>query len=245
MSAYAELATRSNFSFLEGASHPKELVLSAILRGHTGMGLADRNTLAGVVRAWSALKLFREEGWAPEKVHEAGGLGEIVWVDNPAFAHIDREEVKRRAATFKLILGARLRFNDGTPDILAYPEDRQGWGRLCRLLTLGNRRAKKGECEIGLSDLVAAPEGLLLVVMPPRRLDELDPVIGRLAEAAPGAVWLGAAMHRRGDDRRRLARLKTLSQRWDVPLLATNDVLYHDPEERDLQDVLTCIRERP
>ncbi|QYF85691.1 error-prone DNA polymerase [Brevundimonas sp. PAMC22021] len=244
MSAYAELATRSNFSFLEGASHPKELVLSAILRGHTGMGLADRNTLAGVVRAWSALKLFREEGWAPEKVHEAGGLGEIVWVDNPAFAHIDREEVKRRAATFKLILGARLRFNDGTPDILAYPEDRQGWGRLCRLLTLGNRRAKKGECEIGLRDLCAAPEGLLLVVMPPRRLDGLDAVLERLAEAAPGAVWLGATMHRRGDDRRRLMRIRTLSQRWDIPLLATNDVLYHDPVERDVQDVLTCIREK-
>ena len=154
MTAYAELAARSNFSFLEGASHPKELVLSAILRGHTGMGLADRNTLAGVVRAWSALRDFREEGWAPEKQREGGGPGEHVWVEDPAFAHIDREDVKARAKAFKLILGARLRFNDGTPDILAYPEDRQGWGRLCRLLTLGNGRAKKGQCEIGLRDLL-------------------------------------------------------------------------------------------
>ena len=63
--AYAELATTSNFSFLRGASHPKSLVLSAILRGHTGLGLADRNTVAGVVRAWSALKTLREDGLPP------------------------------------------------------------------------------------------------------------------------------------------------------------------------------------
>ena len=243
MTAYAELAARSNFSFLEGASHPKHLVLSAILRGHTGMGLADRNTLAGVVRAWSALRDFREEGWAPEKKREGGGPGEFVWVEDPEFKHIDREMVKARAKAFKLILGARLRFNDGTPDILAYPEDRQGWGRLCRLLTLGNSQAKKGQCEIGLRDLLRAPEGLLLIVMPPRRLDGLEAVLRQANEAAPGAVWLGAAMRRTGDDRRRLARLKALGAATATPLLAVNDVLYHDADQRDLQDVVTCIRE--
>jgi len=243
MIAYAELATRSNFSFLEGASHPKHLVLSAILRGHTGMGLADRNTLAGVVRAWSALKDFREEGWAPEKKREGGNPGEFVWIDDPEFRDIDREMVKARAATFRLILGARLRFNDGTPDILAYPEDRQGWARLCRLLTLGNGRAKKGQCEIGLPDLLRAPEGLLLIVMPPRRMDGLEAVLRRVNAAAPGATWLGAAMRRTGDDRRRLARLKGMAGRTGTTLLAVNDVLYHDAEQRDLQDVVTCIRE--
>ncbi len=243
MTAYAELAARSNFSFLEGASHPKELVLTAILRGHAGMGLADRNTLAGVVRAWSALRDFREEGWAPEKKREGGGPGEFVWVEDPEFKHIDREMVKARANAFKLILGARLRFNDGTPDILAYPEDRRGWARLCRLLTLGNRRAKKGRCEIGLRDLCAAPDGLLLIVMPPRRLEGLQVVLERMNDAAPGAVWLAASMLRAGDDRRRLARLKALGGRTGTPLLAVNDVLYHDAGQRDLQDVLTCIRE--
>lgn len=243
MTAYAELAARSNFSFLEGASHPKELVLTAILRGHAGMGLADRNTLAGVVRAWSALRDFREEGWAPEKKREGGGPGEFVWVEDPEFKHIDREMVKARANAFKLILGARLRFNDGTPDILAYPEDRRGWARLCRLLTLGNRRAKKGRCEIGLRDLCAAPDGLLLIVRPPRRLEGLQAVLERVNDAAPGAVWLAASMLRAGDDRRRLARLKALGGRTGTPLLAVNDVLYHDAGQRDLQDVLTCIRE--
>ncbi|MFN7128177.1 MAG: error-prone DNA polymerase [Brevundimonas sp.] len=244
MTAYAELATRSNFSFLEGASHPKHLVLSAILRGHTGIGLADRNTLAGVVRAWSALKTLREEGWSPpDRVRQGGGPGETVLVEDSFPVDLDPEEIKARAKAFKLILGARLRFNDGTPDILAYPEDRQGWGRLCRLLTLGNRRAKKGQCEIGLRDLLRASEGLLLIVMPPRRLEGLEVLLRQVNDAAPGAVWLGVAMGRRGDDRRRLARMKVLAGATGVPLLAVNDVLYHDADQRDLQDVVTCIRE--
>lgn len=244
MTAYAELATRSNFSFLEGASHPKHLVLSAILRGHTGMGLADRNTLAGVVRAWSALKTLRKEGWSPpDRVRQGGSPGETVLVEDAFPVDIEPEQIKARAKAFKLILGARLRFNDGTPDILAYPEDRQGWGRLCRLLTLGNSRAKKGQCEIGLRDVLRAPEGLLLIVIPPRRLEGLETLLRQTNEGAPGAVWLGAAMHRMGDDRRRLARLKTLGATTDAPLLALNDVLYHDAEQRDLQDVVTCIRE--
>ncbi|WP_395944763.1 error-prone DNA polymerase [Brevundimonas sp.] len=244
MTAYAELATRSNFSFLEGASHPKHLVLSAILRGHTGMGLADRNTLAGVVRAWSALKTLREEGWSPpDRVRHGGSPGETALVEDSFPVDLDPEEIRARARAFKLVVGARLRFNDGTPDILAYPEDRQGWGRLCRLLTLGNSRARKGQCEIGLRDLLRAPEGLLLIVMPPRRLEGLEPLLREADQAAPGAVWLGAAMGRMGDDRRRLARLKALGATTGVPLLAVNDVLYHDAAQRDLQDVVTCIRE--
>ena len=244
MTAYAELATRSNFSFLEGASHPKHLVLSAILRGHTGMGLADRNTLAGVVRAWSALKTLRRDGWSPpDKVRQGGGPGETVLVEDSFPIDIDPEEIKARARAFKLILGARLRFNDGAPDILAYPEDCQGWGHLCRLLTLGNTRAKKGQCEIGLRDLLRTPEGLLLIVMPPRRLEGLDVLLRQMNDASPGAIWLGVVMGRAGDDRRRLARLRTIGAATGTPLMALNDVLYHDADQRDLQDVVTCIRD--
>jgi len=241
---YAELATASNFSFLRGASHPKSLILSAILRGHTGLGLADRNTVAGVVRAWSALNVLRDEGLSPpEKVRDGGGPGETSFVEDPMNDPALSELVKARAQDFRLLTGARLAFNDGTPDIVAYAEDRAGWGRLTRLLTLGNRRAIKGQCEIGLMDLLADPEGLLLIVMPDRRLEGLLDLLKRLEAASPGSIWLAAAMLRQGDDRRRLARLKAMAQAADVPLLAVNDVLYHDPSERDLQDVLTCIRE--
>ena len=241
---YAELATASNFSFLRGASHPKDLVLTAILRGHAGLGLADRNTVAGVVRAWSALNELRAVGLnPPEKVRDGGSPGEIAFIDDPLNDPALSEEVKRRAADFRLLTGTRLVFNDGTPDIIAYPETRAGWGRLTRLLTLGNRRAKKGACEIGLRDLLADPEDLLLVLIPPDRLTGLETVLTRMAEAAPGAVWLGVAMHRRGDDRRRLVRLKAIATQVGTPLLAVNDVLYASPSDRDLQDVLTCIRE--
>ena len=96
--AYAELATASNFSFLRGASHPKDLVLTAILRGHAGLGLADRNTVAGVVRAWSALKELRAEGLAPpDKVRDGGSPGEIAFVEDPLNDPALSEEVKQRA----------------------------------------------------------------------------------------------------------------------------------------------------
>ncbi len=242
--AYAELATASNFSFLRGASSPKQIVASAILRGHAGIGLADRNTVAGVVRAWSALKELRIEGLIPpDKVRDGGSPGEVAFIEDPLNDPALSKEVKRRAADFRLLTGTRLVFNDGTPDVIAYPETRAGWGRLTRLLTLGNRRAKKGECQIGLRDLLADPEDLLLILVPPDRLTGLEEMLTRMNETAPGAVWLGAALHRRGDDRRRLARLKAIAERVRVPLLALNDVLYAAREDRDLQDILTCIRE--
>ena len=241
---YAEPVAASNFSFLRGASHPKSLVLTAILRGHTGLGLADRNTVAGVVRAWSALKRLREDGWSPpEKLRDGGSPGEVAWREDPLNDPALSEQIRARAQDFRLLTGARLVFADGTPDVVAYPEDRMGWGRLTRLLTLGARWGRKGECHLTLPDLLTAPEGLLLIVVPDRRLEGLEGLLHRLEEARPGAVWLGAAMHRRGDDRRRLARLKALAGLAGVPLLAMNDVLHCGPDDRDLQDVLTCIRE--
>ena len=242
--AYAELVAASNFSFLRGASHPKTLVLTSLLLGQAGLGLADRNTVAGVVRAWSALKQLREDGWSPpEKLRDGGSPGEIRWQEDPLNDPALVDQVRERAGAFRLLTGTRLGFADGTPDIVAYPEDREGWGRLTRLLTVGNRRAIKGDCHLTLADLLANPEGLLLIVMPERNRDGLPALLDRLNAVRPGAVWLGATMPRRGDDRRRLARLGEIAQGANTPLLAANDVLYHAPSERDLQDVLTCIRE--
>jgi error-prone DNA polymerase len=222
VTGYAELAAASNFSFLRGASHPRDLVLTALLLGHAGIGIADRNTVAGVVRAHAALQELREPG--PVPIHAPG-------IDQPA--------LRARAQAFKLVVGARLAFADGTPDIIAYPASRDGWARLCRLLTIGNRRAAKGECHLTRADLLADPAGLLLVVMPDGCTPE---VLAELAAAAPNAAWLAATMPRRGDDRRRLAMLHSMAAHAGLPLLAVNDVLYDQPAQRDLQDVLTCIR---
>jgi error-prone DNA polymerase len=211
MIVYAEIGVTSNFSFLRGASHPQEYVHRASKYGLYAIGIADRNTLAGVVRAYS----------------EYG----------------NRERVRYKP---KLLVGTRLVFTDGTPDILAYPRDRATYGRLCRLLSKGKLAAEKGECHLRFADLAEFSEGLLLVVMPDYRirikvtLTTLDALSRLPAEG----VWLAASMHHHGDDERRMARLERIATTARVPLIATNDVLYHVHQRRPLQDVLCCIREK-
>lgn len=246
---YAELVAASNFSFLHGASSAQNMVLTSLALGHSGLGIADRNTLAGVVRAYGALKELRQGGVLPAlKLREGSGPGEMAYAPSPlANGTLEMERLRallhERAQSFKLVTGARLVFADGTPDIIAHPQNRAGWGRLCRLLTTGNRRSKKGDCHLNFDALMAAAPDLLLILMPGRNLNSLSALLPRLKEAYGGALWLGATMPRRGDDRRRLATLRDIALKVNVPLLATNDALYADPACRDLQDLLTCIRE--
>jgi error-prone DNA polymerase len=220
---YAELAVISNFSFLRGASHPEELVKAARLLRLRGLGVADRNSVAGVVRAHVKAK---EDNIRIKAINKILGTN---------------------APLLKVAVGARLVFDDGaTPDILAYPRDRAAWGRLTRLLSLGKRRAEKGDCLLGLPDLLEFVEGLNLIVMPPARIhaDKLHALLLRLRQAASkNALWLAGSMLYRGDDARRLKRLAGIGQQAFVPLIAVNDVLYHEPGRRALQDVVTCIRE--
>jgi error-prone DNA polymerase len=198
---YAELAVNTNYSFLRGASHPGQFVEQAAQLGYAAIGIADRNSLAGVVRAY--------EEWG-----------------------------KQAAETRpKLLVGARLVFNDGTPDILAYPKDRAAYGSLCRLLSLGKSRAPKGECFLSLADLIAHRDGLLLIVM--AAADGVKQVLNRLGPD----TWLAASMLYTGEDRRRLRALKKIARETHVPLIAVNDALYHHPDQRELQDIVTCIRE--
>jgi error-prone DNA polymerase len=304
--AYAELLAASNFSFLRGASHPEEIAATASVLGLVGFSITDRNTLAGIVRGHLAAK-------------ETGG---------------------------RYVVGCRLAFCDGTPDIAVWPRDRATYGRLCRLLTTGNLRAKKGECHLDLSDLLEWGAGMEMAVLPdarvslpnrsrmlptsalltptrehpswdgggsgrgeshshdalltsplrggrnskqsaerdahefregviplrPRTLSRsllsqsstnfdlpsrgrlgdasgssqsaLGQTLATLAEAFPDHVRLGATCLYEGADRRRLATLSTLAARHNVPLVALGDVLYHAPERRRLQDVLTSVREK-
>ncbi|WPO38908.1 error-prone DNA polymerase [Tardiphaga sp. 42S5] len=207
---YAEIGVTSNFSFLRGASHPQNYVHQASAERLYAIGIADHNTMAGVVRA---------------------------------FAELDHKDLVYKP---KLLIGTRLVFTDGTPDVLAYPCDRAAYGRLCRLLSMGKLRGNKGECLLQLGDLADFSEGVLLVLMPTYRIDSdlvlrtLDALSGLPAEG----IWLGASPFHRGDDKRRLAKLQRIASTACVPLIATNDVLYHTPERRILQDVVSCIREK-
>ncbi|MEA2821355.1 MAG: error-prone polymerase [Bradyrhizobium sp.] len=207
---YAEIGITTNFSFLRGGSHPQEYVHQASELRIPVIGIADHNTLAGVVRAYKEL-------------------------GNPELKHKP-----------KLLIGSRLGFNDGTPDILVYPRDRAAYGRLCQLLTRGKRAAEKGECHLRLDDLMEFAEGQLLVLTLPHRFETSKAlkVLDRLQRSRAESAWLAAGLLYRGDDSRRLARLQRIASTARVPLLATNEVLYHHPVRRPLQDVLTCIREK-
>lgn len=139
----------------------------------------------------------------------------------------------------RLLIGARLIFRDGTPDILAYPKDRKAYGWLSRLLSIGKLRTKKGECLLDLQDLLEWRRGLLLIVMPPADPKDALPLLKTLGRD----VWLAASMLYTGEDRRRLNALNKVARTARVPLIAVNDALYHHPDQRELQDVVTCIRE--
>ena len=169
------------------------------------------------------------------------GLAGFGVCDRNSVAGVVRAHLAKREQNLPLRYhpGARLVFADGTPDILAYPRDRAGWGRLTRLLTLGNLRAEKGGCILQFDDLLAHIFGLELVAMSGNAA-----LLSRLHSTAPGRVRLAAAMLYRGRDRARLARLTELARAAQVPLIAVNDVLYHHPDRRPLADVLTCIREK-
>ena len=159
-------------------------------------------------------------------------------------AHVAARQANKDEAGFKLLIGSRLVTQDGF-SLLAYPIDIRGYGRLCRLLTLGNLRAPKGQCHLFLNDIFAHSENLLAIVVPPENPDES--FVRRLADCADvfrGRCHLAGHHLYRGDDARRLERLAQMGRRCNAPLVATNDVHYHAPERRILQDVLTCIRER-
>lgn len=210
--AYAELCVTSNFTFLTGASHPEELIEQAAALGYHAIAVTDTNTMAGIVRAHVAAK---------------------------------RHGVR-------LIVGCRLRLLDPGVDVCVYPTDRAAYARLCTLLTVGKRRAPKGECHLTLEDLTARASGLLGVVMPRESLGtpleregagDFALVVERLQAVFEADALSLAAIRRFGPhDELHRAAVRDLAAATGVPLVASNDVLYHIASRRPLQDVVTCIR---
>jgi len=172
------------------------------------------------------------------------GLAAIGIADRNSFAGVVRAYGEARKRKIKLLAGTRLVTADGF-EVLAYPTDRAAYGRLCRLLTAGNLKAKKGECCLGFDDVLATSEGQMFIALPPDRLSrDFTERLEALARAAPGRSFLAGAHRYRGDEPRRLGHLTELGDRAGAPLVAVNDVHYHAPGRRPLADVLTCIREK-
>ncbi len=200
VSPYAELRCRTNFSFLEGASHADELVTRAAELGYRALAVTDLDSLAGIVRAHVAAKLV--------------GL--------------------------KLLVGSELRLSDA-PATVVWTTDRTSYAQLCKLLTLGRRRAEKGNCFLEWKDLAEHSEGLLVGVAP------VNPncsaaVLTKYREAFQDRGYLLAGLHRHGDDDARLSAFAQLSKDTGLPLVAAGDVYYHSARRQPLHDVLTAIR---
>lgn len=211
--SYAELQVTTHFSFLRGASSPEELFRQAALLGLPALGIVDRNSVGGVVRALVAAEQFAALG-----------------------------------ASIRMIAGCRLDLTDGS-SVLVWPEDRAGWSRLTRLLTLGKSRAdaqrgEKGKCFLHWEDLANAAEGLIGAFVP-GMADPSDPLALRwMADAFGDHGHVCLTQHRRPGDALRLHQLDQAARRFGLTPLATGDVLYATPGERMLQDVVTAIREK-
>ena len=201
--AYVELQVTTHFSFLRGASSPDELFAAAALLGLPALGVVDRHSVAGVVRAWDAGK----------------------------------------ATGVRAIVGTRLDLADGTA-LLLYPTDKPAYGRLCRLLSAGKARAGKGACHLDWGDVEEWNEGLLALLLPDRADAATEAVLARTKRIFGDRAYIALTIRRRPRDAVRLRDRAALAAKARVPTVATNDVLYHAPERRLLQDVVTCIREK-
>lgn len=199
------LSVRSNFSFLKGASHPEELVERAAKLGYSGIGLADENTLAGVVRGFAMAR-----------------------------------EIIKQQKTFRYLVGCRLVFSDGTPDLIVYPRDRAAYGMLCRMLSEGKTTAgEKGACVLKFSDFLFRARGFQIIATIGQNTEV---VLQQLQTFAKGQIWLALPMDYSGKDARRAEKLADIAKACHIGLIAAGDILYHSKKRKVLQDVLTCIR---
>ncbi len=248
-----ELHCKTNFSFLAGASHADELVNRAIELGYSSLAVTDQNTLAGVVRAYGAIR----------------DVSKTIDPNNS------------NAKKLKLIIGAEIVFNDALPVVL-WATDRASYANLSRLITVGRRRAPKGECWLSFEDLADHHEGLLAGVIPFLKGD--TPKMAHVDATHASYPWFGcemkdqptdaieafvekdlkspqfqydafgelfgdrvsilASLYKGVDDNWRIHQLKTLSAKHDLPLTAAGDVLYHVPSRLPLHDCLTAVRHR-
>lgn len=199
--AYAELQVTSHFSFLRGASSCDELFAQAAVMGISALGIVDRNSIAGIVRAYEAA----------------------------------------RTTGIRLVVGCRLDLNDGV-SVLVYPTDRPAYARLCRLLSLGKKRAGKGKCHLEWPDLVAYGEGLIAILVPDAADETCALHLRRLREAFGDRAYMAFTLCQRPNDQLRLWELSNLAVAARVPTVVTNDVLFHEPGRQVMQDVVTAIR---
>ncbi len=190
---YAELAVTTNFTFLTGASHPEEMVQRAAQLGLAALAITDRNTLASVVRAHVRLRELRREvkrADAPQgapspspspshtRIRSQTRTDPSARLTEAPPPEPNPEPAPQIRTLPKLIIGARITFTDTPLEVIALTPDRAAYAQLCRLLTLGKRRAQKGGCELTLDDLCQTEPGLILIACAPDPLTHV-PALSR------------------------------------------------------------------
>jgi len=200
----------------------------------------------------SNFSFLRGASHPDELVEQAAELGysEIAITDRNSFAGLVRAHVAARSKAIRIIPGCRLDLADG-PALLAYPTDIHAYAQLSALLTIGNLRTEKGKCILYKSDVYTYSKGIKFISLPPATLNqdfEFDTsykkLLSEYRDAFGAEIYLAACRYYHGDDIKQLHQLSRIATDLDIPLVATNDVHYHHPGRRQLQDVLTCIREK-
>jgi error-prone DNA polymerase len=228
MTAYAELAVTTNFSFLRGASHPEEMVATADELGLAAIGIADRNSFAGVVRAYIEAKDRNIRFIVGTRLVTIDGFEVLTYpTDREAYGRLCRLLTASNRKVKKFGKGeCHLTFEE-----LLAASERQILIALPPLSLFSDSAHSRESGNPGLGPRLRGDE---------RFMDQL----ATLARMAPGRTYLAGIYYYRGDETRRLALLHELGERLGAPLVAVNDVLYHTPERRILADVVTCIREK-
>ncbi len=169
------------------------------------------------------------------------GYQALAITDRNSLAGVARAHLRATEAGLRLIVGCRLDLRDGS-SLLVYPTDRPAYARLCRLLSAGKSRAGKGACDLGWDDVLAQAQGMIGILLPDMPDDALGNNLGRMEHFSNNA-YLALTMRRRPGDAARIAALARMARQAGIAPVVTNDVLYHTPSRRILQDVVTCIRE--
>ena len=212
---YAELSIKSNFSFLKGGSHPEEYAHRAINLGLKSFAITDENSVSGIVRAHSELK----------KIQGANSTK-----NNFSFFNT------------RLIPGTEINSFEGLT-ITALAKNRQGWANLCRLLTEGKRKEKKGLCKILIDDILKYGHHMALILHLPKKMEEnvWIKLSKKIINQFPDISLILSPLYD-GQDFNRFVKTAHLAKILNIPLLASAYPIMHHSKRRRIVDVLSAIR---
>ncbi|MBX2840024.1 MAG: error-prone DNA polymerase [Gammaproteobacteria bacterium] len=212
---YAELHCLSNFSFLRGASHPEELVETALTLGYSALAITDECSMAGVVRAYGRMKELKQEA------SDAG-----------------------KELPFQLIIGSEFALDDGFK-LVALVRNTKGYSRLCRLITEARRSAEKGSYQVTeeMIDSAGLEDCCLLLIPPyfPKHNKYIDHRFSWF-KSLGNYTFSTLELHYGQYDHKHTQWLIKTSEKHGLIIVAAGDVHMHTRKRRALQDIVTCIR---